>query len=106
MESMTSYEMIQIEGVIFSSTPQAGALIVFCPKKFKGRNAYVALNREIRGNRVVVQIMERRVNGIKRYVAVFPSLPTGTHRVSIPGTNGVARSFSVFPDSISEVDLT
>jgi len=103
---MPSYEFIQIEGVIFDNTPQAGAVVVYCPRKHRGKNAHVSINCEFMGDRAVVQIMERRVNGIKRYVAVFPSLPTGTHRVSISGVNGSARRFSVFPGSISEVDLT
>jgi len=103
---MPSYEMIHIEGVIFSNTPQVGALVVYCPKKYRGKNAHVALNSKIFGDLVEVQIMERRVNGSNRYVAVFPSLPAGTHQVSISMVSGSARKFSVFPGSVSEVDYT
>ncbi len=77
---MPSYEMIQVEGVIFNTSTQDGALVVYCHKRYKGRNANVSFNGErFGGNGAAVQIMERRVNGSKRYIAVFPSLPIGRH---------------------------
>jgi len=101
---MPSYEMIHIEGVIFSNAPQTGALVVYCPKKYRGKNAQVALNAKIFGDQVEVQVIERRVNGSKQYVAAFPSLPAGTHQVGISMVRGSARRFSVFPGSVAEVD--
>jgi hypothetical protein len=103
---MPSYELIRIEGIILNRVSQHGALVVYCPRKYNGKNVRVSLNGDYK-NPVVVQIMERQVNGRKRHVAVFPALPVGTHRVSISvPVNGFSRTCSVFPDNISEVDFT
>jgi hypothetical protein len=99
---MPSYEMIQVEGVIFSITPQVGALVVYCPRKYKGVNIHVSINRD-RKNKVAVQVMARQVNGRKRYVAVFPALPVGTH--AIESRYEIPRAFSIFPGSVSEVEF-
>lgn len=102
---MLTYEIIQIEGIIFNAVPQNGALVVYCKRKHKGKNAHVNLNGDYK-NQLNVQIAERRVNGRNRYVAVFPSLPQGSHTVAIDWVSGSARTVSIFPGHVSEVEYT
>jgi hypothetical protein len=84
-----------------NDTSSNGRLIVYVPKYKKGDTVEVRLN-ENTSSCVYANVVERNIDGEVRYAAVFPVLPVGNHMVH---SHPHDKKFTVFADSLSEIDL-
>lgn len=100
---MAFFERIEIQGVAMGLGAQTGAIVVWAPKYWKGKDIKVRPEGSGYSDwKWTVPIAERSHNGELAYVAVFPRLPEGTYVVRHPSSSD--KTISVFGGYVAEVD--
>jgi len=99
------YPDIDVDGVTFGLDSETGGLVVYTSKKLRGRTFYIWINRRSSQGKIAVNVVERTINDVKEFAAVFPSLPAGTHTLYTPDSK--SRKFTdvtIFGGQVTEVD--
>lgn len=98
-----SYLDSSVDGIEFDLGPKKGGLIVYADETQRGKSFDVWWKTPLRKGRLSASVVKRRINGVEEFAAVFPSVPTGTHRVS-GGKPYKSDRVTIFANQVAEVD--
>lgn len=96
------FRRVEIEGTNFNLSEESGALVVYCKSVDKGYSVKVWERYKKPGLAdATANVVERKVDGEKTYVAVFPRLKPETYHIELLAKSDYV---TVFPGEVAEVD--
>ena len=71
----------------------------------RGKNILIYIANDY-SRKAGASVVERVINGVTEYAAVFPELPVGTHTVYVPSQDGKSRGadITIFAGQVAEMD--